>query len=90
MDDSLASLDRSVLKNSSVKIISSKKGGRIRLSKLEPQPEPANLLALKAELAIRWPIDRENAIAPVCRVGAGAASARTDACAAEERLLLAG
>jgi len=56
LENALASLDRSMPQNPYVKLISSKKGGRIRLSKLEPQPEPANLLALKAELAIRWPM----------------------------------
>ena len=32
------------------------KGGHIKLSSLEPQVEPANLLAMKAELAERWPM----------------------------------
>ena len=33
-----------------------KSGGWIALSKLDPQPEPENILALKADLAARWPM----------------------------------
>jgi len=47
LEVALAALDRSMPQNPYVKVISSKKGGSIRLSELEPQPEPANLLALK-------------------------------------------
>jgi hypothetical protein len=36
--------------------ILSKAGGRISLSPLDPQPEPENLLALKADLTARWPM----------------------------------
>src|ERR1022692_2054849 len=39
MEDALASLNSSIPQNSCVKIIISKKGGRIRLTPLEPQPE---------------------------------------------------
>ncbi len=56
MEDAVASLDRSMPQNPYVKIISSKKGARFRLTPLEPQGEPANLLALKGELATRWPM----------------------------------
>jgi hypothetical protein len=33
-----------------------KAGGWIKLSPLDPQPEPVNLLALKADIAQRWPM----------------------------------
>jgi TnpA family transposase len=56
VENALTSLNRSMPQNPYVKIISSKKGGRVRVSPLEPQSEPANLLALKGELATRWPM----------------------------------
>ncbi len=56
MEDPLASLNRSMPQNAYVKVICSNKGGRIRLTPLEPQAEPANVTALKGELATRWPM----------------------------------
>jgi len=56
IEDALQSLNRTIGQNTHVKIIITKKGGHIKLTKLEPQPEPANLVALKAELALRWPM----------------------------------
>ena len=56
MADALASLDRTLPQNPYVKIIVAKRGVRVKVTPLEPQPEPANLLALKAELALRWPM----------------------------------
>lgn len=56
MADALESLNRTIPQNPQVRIISAKNGGRVRLAKLEPQPEPANLGALKTELALRWPM----------------------------------
>ena len=51
----LADFDRTLPQNPHVQILP-KAGGWIALSKLEPQPEPENLLALKADLAARWPM----------------------------------
>jgi hypothetical protein len=56
LEDALASLNRSMPQTPYVNISSPKKGGRFKLSPLEPQPEPAYLRALKAEMAIRWPM----------------------------------
>jgi TnpA family transposase len=56
MAAALTSLDRTLPQNPYVKIIAAKKGGRIKLTPLEPQLEPSNLLAMKAELAERWPM----------------------------------
>jgi len=56
MEEALASFDRSLPHNIYVSIRATKKGIRIKLSPLEPQAEPSNLLALKAELANRWPM----------------------------------
>jgi hypothetical protein len=47
MRDELAALDRTLLRNPDVTILP-KAGGWIKLSPLEPQPEPPHLLALKA------------------------------------------
>ena len=44
-----------LLKNPKVKILQKPKGS-IRLSPLEKQPEPVNLLKLKTELTQRWPL----------------------------------
>lgn len=55
MAEALMSFDRSLPKNAYVQILT-KAGGWIALSPLEPQPEPENLLALKADLAARWPM----------------------------------
>jgi TnpA family transposase len=53
--EELAALDREIPGNPHVEILS-KAGGWIKLSPLDPQPEPANLLALKTEIAQRWPM----------------------------------
>ena len=55
MRDALAALDRSLPQNAEVTILPKGKGW-IKLSPLAPQPEPTNLLALKAEIARRWPM----------------------------------
>ena len=55
MRDELAALDRSVPRNTEVEILPKAKGW-IKLSPLAPQPEPANLLALKMEITKRWPM----------------------------------
>src|SRR5512135_1222496 len=53
--EALADLDRTLPQNPHVQILP-KAGGWIALSKLEAQPEPENILALKADLAARWPM----------------------------------
>ena len=55
MRDELAALDRSLPQNADVTILPKGKGW-IKLSPLAPQPEPTNLLALKAEIARQWPM----------------------------------
>ena len=55
MRDELAILDRTLPHNPDVEILPKAKGW-IKLSPLAPQPEPTNLLALKAEIARRWPM----------------------------------
>ena len=55
MRDELAALDRTLPHNPDVEILPKAKGW-IKLSPLAPQPEPTNLLALKAEIARRWPM----------------------------------
>ncbi|MFZ0255073.1 MAG: Tn3 family transposase, partial [Gammaproteobacteria bacterium] len=55
LGDELAALDRAMPRNSGVKILD-KGGGWIKVSPLTPQPEPPNLLALKADVARRWPM----------------------------------
>ena len=55
MTEALADFNRTVPQNPYVQI-QSKAGGRIALSSLDPQPEPENLLALKADLTARWPM----------------------------------
>jgi TnpA family transposase len=55
LSSALDSLHRTLPKNPYVTLLS-KRGGWIALSPLEAQPEPMNLLALKAELGQRWPM----------------------------------
>ena len=55
MRDSLDLLERDLPRNRKVKIIERGKG-RLSVSPLEPQPEPVNLAALKAEITRRWPM----------------------------------
>lgn len=57
MDHSLAALNEGMPANPRVKILQ-KKGGWIAVSPFEPQAEPENLGALKAEVARRWPMTR--------------------------------
>jgi len=53
--EELATLDRTLPRNPAVEILK-KAGGWIKLSPLDAQPEPVNLLALKADIAQRWPM----------------------------------
>jgi hypothetical protein len=53
--EALANFNHTVLQNPHVHIQSKADGG-IALTALEPQPEPENLLALKADLTARWPM----------------------------------
>jgi TnpA family transposase len=55
LGEALGALDRGLRDNAHVKI-RPKAGGWIALSPLEAQPEPANLVALKGEIAGRWPM----------------------------------
>jgi Tn3 transposase DDE domain len=55
MRDELTALDRTLPYNANVEILPKGKGW-IKLSPLEPQPEPTNLLALKTEMTTRWPM----------------------------------
>ena len=55
MDHALAALNEGMPANPRVKILQ-KKGGWIAVSPFEPQAEPKNLGALKAEVARRWPM----------------------------------
>jgi TnpA family transposase len=55
MRTELAALDQDLPRNSDVTILPKAKGW-IKLSPLAPQPEPGHLLALKAEIARRWPM----------------------------------
>jgi TnpA family transposase len=55
LDKELTALDRAMPRNPGVKILD-KGGGWIKVSPLTPQPEPPNLLALKADVARRWPM----------------------------------
>ena len=53
----LTALDAALASNVKVKIVTTKNGkGRIRLTPLEEQPEPANIVALTAALVHRWPM----------------------------------
>jgi Tn3 transposase DDE domain len=57
METALTALDTGLLSNVKVKIVTTKNGkGRIRLTPLEEQPEPANIVALTAALVHRWPM----------------------------------
>jgi hypothetical protein len=55
LSTALTALDASLPHNPDVKILT-KAGGWIKLSPLPAQPEPPNLLALKANVARRWPM----------------------------------
>jgi TnpA family transposase len=55
LGDELTALDRAMPRNPGVKILD-KGGGWIKVSPLTPQPEPPNLLALKADVTRRWPM----------------------------------
>ena len=55
MDSALKTLNDGLPKNPKVKILQKPKGS-IRLSPLEKQSEPVNLLKLKTELTQRWPL----------------------------------
>jgi TnpA family transposase len=55
LTEALTAFDRTLPQNPYVQILS-KAGGWIALSPLDPQPEPENLLTLKADLAARWPM----------------------------------
>ena len=55
MHEALTALHDGLEKNVSVRLLH-KDGGRISLSPLPVQPEPANLLALKARMLERWPM----------------------------------
>jgi len=55
MTDALGTLDRGLARNPHVRILKRGKG-TISLNPLERQPEPASLVALKAEIGRRWPM----------------------------------
>jgi hypothetical protein len=55
MEQALSTFNEGLPQNSRVKIINKGKA-RIRLSPLEAQPEPTNILRLKTELIRRWPM----------------------------------
>jgi len=55
MTDALAAVDGGLAGNRHVRILK-RGGGRIAVSPLERQPEPLGLVALKAEIARRWPM----------------------------------
>src|SRR5712692_4699968 len=55
MEDSLSRFHDGLPKNPKVTLREQGKN-RIKLSPLEPQPEPANILRIKAELMSRWPM----------------------------------
>ncbi len=55
MTDALTVLDGGLAANRHVRILK-RGGGRIAVSPLERQPEPLGLVALKAEIARRWPM----------------------------------
>ncbi len=57
MIEGLKRLDRGMPKNAGVRILTrGDKDGHISVSPLEPQAEPENIVALKAEIARRWPV----------------------------------
>ncbi len=55
MTDALKVLDGGLAANRHVRILK-RGGGRIAVTPLERQPEPVGLIALKAEMARRWPM----------------------------------
>jgi TnpA family transposase len=55
MEDALSRFNDGLPKNPKVTLRAQGKN-RIKLSPLEPQPEPANILRVKAELMRRWPM----------------------------------
>jgi TnpA family transposase len=55
MTKALTTLHRGLPKNKHVQILPTR-NGRIKLSPLDPQPEPVNLARLKAEVMRRWPM----------------------------------
>ncbi|MGE5713733.1 MAG: Tn3 family transposase [Betaproteobacteria bacterium] len=57
MQDALGTLDRGLASNPCVRV-GAAKGGRITVTPLDPQPEPPNLAALKAEIGRTWPMTR--------------------------------
>jgi TnpA family transposase len=57
MEAALTALDASLPANRKVNIVTTKTGkGRIRLTPLEEQPEPPNIVKLTAALVQRWPM----------------------------------
>ncbi len=54
MQDALTMLDRGISKNQKVKLITRNGRPWIKVSPLDPQPEPKNLASLKAEVGRRW------------------------------------
>ena len=54
MQEALDMFDRELPKNKNVEITKRNDKPWIKLSKLKPQPEPKNLVALKAEIGRRW------------------------------------
>ncbi len=55
LSEALVNLNEGIPKNKKVKILD-KKNGWIRVSPLEKQPEPLNILRLKSSLVQRWPM----------------------------------
>ena len=56
MADSLATFDKEMSRNRTVRIVEHGSKVRIQLSKVEAQPDPINLSHLKAEITRRWPM----------------------------------
>jgi len=57
MEAALTALDTGLPANGKVTIVTTRNGkGRIRVTPLEEQPEPANMVALTAALVHRWPM----------------------------------
>jgi TnpA family transposase len=54
MQEALTMLDRGIPKNKKVEIIKRNGNPWIKVSPLDPQPEPRNLASLKAEVGNRW------------------------------------
>jgi TnpA family transposase len=55
MNTALSTLDGGMPRNAAVEI-TDKAGGWITLTPLDPQPEPDNLVSLKSELGVTWPM----------------------------------